>query len=104
MKFPVFSLLAGNFGFRDGFARDCLLQRRVFANLTRSIRSPKILPSELRAASVIRVYVARAVSWRGPGGEVRRLTDDRLVLRRAFADQIADDHQPGGDPDARLGA
>ena len=45
------------------------LQRRVFANLTRSIRSPKILPSELRAASVNRVYVARAVSWRGlPGG------------------------------------
>src|SRR3984893_17542255 len=78
------------------------LQRRVFANLTRSIRSPKILPSELRAASVIRVYIARAVSWRGPDGEVRRLTDDRLVLRRAFADQIADDHQPGGDPDARL--
>ena len=37
-----------------------------------------------------------------PGGEVRRLTDDRLFLRRAFADQIADDHQPGGDPDARL--
>jgi hypothetical protein len=23
MKFPAFSLLAGNFGFRDGFARDC---------------------------------------------------------------------------------
>ena len=60
------------------------------------------MPSELRAASVIRVYVARAVSWRGPGGEVRRLTDDRLLLRRAFADQVADDHQPGGDPDARL--
>ena len=30
MNFPVFSQLAGNFGgFRDGFARDCLLQRRV---------------------------------------------------------------------------
>jgi hypothetical protein len=30
MKFPVKSLLAGNFAdFRDGFARDCLLQRRV---------------------------------------------------------------------------
>ena len=29
MKFPVFSLLAGNLGSRDGFARDCLLQRRV---------------------------------------------------------------------------
>ena len=37
-----------------------------------------------------------------PGGEVRRFTDDRLLLRRAFADQIADDHQPGGDPDAGL--
>ena len=37
-----------------------------------------------------------------PGGEVRRLTDDRLLLCRAFADQIADDHQPGGDADARL--
>ena len=37
-----------------------------------------------------------------PGGEVRRLADDRLLLRRAFADQIADDHQPGGDADAGL--
>ena len=31
-----------------------------------------------------------------------RLTDDRLLLRRALADQIADDHQPGGDSDPRL--
>jgi hypothetical protein len=29
MKFPVFSLLAGNFRSRDGFARDYPLQRRV---------------------------------------------------------------------------
>ena len=29
MKFPVNSLLAGNSAFRDGFARDSLLQRRV---------------------------------------------------------------------------
>ena len=36
------------------------------------------------------------------GGEVRRLADDRLLLRRAFADQIADHHQPGGDADPRL--
>src|SRR5258708_3368643 len=36
-----------------------------------------------------------------PSGEVRRFADDRLLLRRSFADQIADDHQPGGDPDAR---
>ncbi len=36
------------------------------------------------------------------GGEVRRFADDRLFLRRAFADQVADDHQPGGNADARL--
>ena len=29
MEFPVFSLLTGNFSSRDGFARDCPLQRRV---------------------------------------------------------------------------
>ena len=39
MIFPVFSLLAGNFGFRDGFARDCLLQRRV----TREPEPPLVL-------------------------------------------------------------
>ena len=37
-----------------------------------------------------------------PGGEVRGFADDRLLLRRALADQIADDHQPGRNPDARL--
>ena len=37
-----------------------------------------------------------------PRGEIGRLADDRLFLRRALADQVADDHQPGGDPDARL--
>jgi hypothetical protein len=36
------------------------------------------------------------------GGEGRRFADDRLFLRWTFADQIADDHQPLGDPDARL--
>jgi hypothetical protein len=29
MNFPVFSQLAGKLAFRDGFARDCLLQRGV---------------------------------------------------------------------------
>src|SRR5262249_7480551 len=29
-------------------------------------------------------------------------TDDRLLLCRACANQIADNHQPGGDPDVRL--
>ena len=36
------------------------------------------------------------------GRKVRRLTYDGLLLRSARADQIADDHQPGGDADASL--
>ena len=39
-----------------------------------------------------------------PRREIRGLADDRLFLRRALADQIADDHQPGGDADPHLGA
>ena len=37
-----------------------------------------------------------------PRREVRRLADHRLLLRRTLADQIADDHQPGGDADPHL--
>jgi hypothetical protein len=37
-----------------------------------------------------------------PRSQVWRLSDDRLLLRRAFADQIADHHQPGRDPDPGL--
>src|SRR5437016_9062159 len=36
------------------------------------------------------------------GGEVRSLADDRLLLRGALADQIADHYQAGSDPDARM--
>jgi len=31
--------------------------------------------------------------------KIGRLAHDRLLLRRALADQIADDHQPSGDAD-----
>ena len=34
-------------------------------------------------------------------GEVRRLADRRFLLGRPAADEIADDHGPGGDPDPR---
>ena len=37
-----------------------------------------------------------------PGGEVGRLADHRLFLRRSFADLIPDDHQSSGDPDPGL--
>src|SRR6516225_289726 len=36
------------------------------------------------------------------GSEVGCLAHDQLFLRRALADQIANDHEPGGDADARL--
>jgi hypothetical protein len=36
-----------------------------------------------------------------PGRQVRGLADDRLFLGRADADQVADDHEPGGDTDAQ---
>src|SRR5204862_5463947 len=36
-----------------------------------------------------------------PGGEVRCFAYDRLFLCRSCANQVADDHQPGGNPDAR---
>ncbi len=35
------------------------------------------------------------------GGEIGRVADDGLLLRRAGADDLADHHQPGGDADAR---
>src|SRR5262249_8696517 len=37
-----------------------------------------------------------------PGGEVGGFADDRLLLRRSLANQIADDHQPSGDADPCL--
>jgi hypothetical protein len=51
MKFPVFSLLAGNFGFRDGFARDCLLQRRVLCEPDSLDQDGENLPSGFKLAS-----------------------------------------------------
>ena len=36
-----------------------------------------------------------------PGGEVRRIADDRLLPRRAGAQQIANDDEAGGDADAQ---
>ena len=35
------------------------------------------------------------------GRQVRRLTDDVTLLRRALADQVADNDEPAGDPDPR---
>ena len=34
-------------------------------------------------------------------GKVRRIAHHRLLLRRPFADEVADDHKAGGDADTR---
>ena len=34
-----------------------------------------------------------------PGGEIGRLAENRMLLGRAFANDVAGDHQAGGDPD-----
>src|SRR5215469_2697405 len=79
-KFPAFSLLAGNFEVRDGFARDCPLQQRVCCEL--NFASPR--------------------SWRTRGIGARsaarrsfppyRLIDDRRVfagVRLALVNDLA---------------
>ena len=81
MNFPVFSQLARKLGFRDEFAPDCLLQRRVEqtspANVTdarsriwrtswRAIASPSPL---LRSAPVEWRLISRTSGWFGPAGK-----------------------------------
>ena len=36
-----------------------------------------------------------------PRGEIGGVADDRLLLRRTLADEVADDHEAGGDADPR---
>jgi hypothetical protein len=64
-------------------------------------RYSKKSPTSRRVAAAMTTAPGSARGLQS-GGEVRRFADDRLLLRRAFADQIADDDQPGGDPDPRL--
>jgi hypothetical protein len=63
-------------------------QREQFANLPAS-----------RFADNQRVWPGQALQ---PGGQVWGFVDNGLFLRRAFADQIADDHQTCGNPDPRM--
>ena len=37
-----------------------------------------------------------------PGGKVWRVADDAALLRVAAADEVADHHEPGRDPDPHL--
>jgi len=66
-------------------AREALTQRRRDRRPRTDADSRRVL-----AAMTTAPGSAKACS----GREVRRLANDGLFLRRAFADQIADDHQP----------
>ena len=65
----------------------------------------QIVQLEEPAQQPPRVLRNRDLAWRRQRlearGKVGRLADDRLLLRRALADQLADDNQPRGDPDPR---
>jgi hypothetical protein len=59
-------------------------------------------PSDLAARRFIDYQTVRRSECLQPRREVGCPADNRLFLRRALADQIADDHQPRRDPDPRL--
>ena len=77
MKFPVFSLLAGNFGFRDGFARDCLLQQWSLVRTWFCRRLPypaRYTPrSAMRRACVHLARVIRLGASRNPSETAKSL-------------------------------
>ena len=55
------------------------------------------LPCALRNYHAVRLRYALQARRK-----VRRFADDCLLLRSARADQVADDHEPRSDADARL--
>ena len=63
-------------------------------------RSSNISPTSRRVRSAMTTCAGLGQRLQARG-EVRRLADDRLLLRGALADQVADDDQAGGDADAR---
>ena len=65
--------------------------------------SSKRPPSSLRVLAAMTTVFGSAMRLQ-PRRKVRRLADDRLLLRRTRSDQIADDDEPGRDADARLQA
>src|SRR5262249_45165513 len=70
MKFPVFSLLAGNFGlFRDEFAADSPLQRRVRCEPVSRGNSPSYVEKP-RFSAGVRRSVGGAVGGDAQGGAI----------------------------------
>jgi hypothetical protein len=68
---------SGSFGRGAEGSNPCFLHRRVLANLTRSIRSPKISPGGLRAAWLRESFALRCTS----AGALIWLADDRCPIR-----------------------
>jgi hypothetical protein len=59
MKFPVFSVLNREFGFRDEFARDCPLQQRVRNELLSTRHEP---PARI-SSTASHPLLERALAW-----------------------------------------
>src|SRR5258708_36423999 len=64
----------------------------------------QILIVEAAASQAAHLFAHHDAAWFGdalePRGEIRRVAHDRLLLRRALSDEVADDHESGGDTDA----
>jgi hypothetical protein len=90
-KFPVFSQLAGEFGFRDGFARDCLLQRRVTCEpdfFDRRARGASRSPHRQQQGKLF--YIALIVEDRG----VQRPIGGKMIVCCCLT-SICSRHLPG---------
>ena len=84
MKFPVNSLLAGNFGaFRDGFARDSLLQERVHCELDHDVELA--VDVEIARHEQIAKEIERASE---PGVDTAPSQDETAALSSETPDRI----------------
>lgn len=64
------------------------------------------LQLECVAEQPTRLIGDKDATWLGAGlqarGQIGRIADDGLLLRRPLADEVSDDDDSGRDPDARL--
>jgi hypothetical protein len=107
-KFPVFSQLAGNLASRDGFAQDCLLQRRVCElSVPTSFSRVPVRTQLLNAAGAL--AVASGMNTVFAGVNLARDEAYRQMIGRGFRSQaqIVTLHRPnapGLQPARRLRA
>ena len=97
----------------------CSASKRPSAELARSAAQARTGPAIPLRSFGPEVLELKQIAKKSPGSlgdddhvrlgdalqacrEVRRLADDAVLLRLAGPDQVADDDQPGGDPDPQV--